>query len=128
MYHLLPKGHCYPELDSTPEAHINIYQPLSHGSGLTYGYFPYIKCTGIILSQWIPQKELTGLSDWYLVGLPSKTCVSEDKLTGCLSVGLVISFSVGYCSTCCVNKFCVLVQDGAYLDEQDKKCICTHVR
>ena len=89
--------------------------------GVNLRLFSYIKCTSIILSQWIPQKELTGRADWYLVGLPSKTYVFEGKLTGCLSVGLVISFSVGYCSICCVNKFCVLVQDGAYLDEQDKK-------
>ena len=81
--------------------------------GVNLRLFSYIECTSIIPSLWVPQKELTGWADKYLVGLPSKTYAFEDKLTGCLSVRLVIFFNVGYCSICCVNKFC-----GANLDEQ----------
>ena len=56
---------------------------------------------------------------YHLLGVPERTgetYVFEGKMTVCLSVRLVISFSAGYCSICCV-KNCVLVQDGAYLDE-----------
>ena len=51
-----------------------------------------------------------GRTDWYLVILSSKTYVFEDKLTRCLSVGLIISFQCGIMGVFpCLTSFSALM-------------------